>query len=115
MEAKKHSKMAGLWENMKGYRLIYLVAVLGTVAYNVLQLTVPYITQNIVDLFLTGVKGLFYSNGYSFGRKHRMKAYNAPLAEITELQTQDIVTFSIPDINAKYDDTADASGLDWFK
>ena len=44
-----------------------------------------------------------------------MKAYNAPLAEIAELQTQDIVTFSIPDINAKYDDTEDASGLDWFK
>jgi len=54
METKKHSKMTWLWENMKGYRLIYLVGILGTIVYNVLQLTVPYITQNIVDLFLTG-------------------------------------------------------------
>ena len=54
METKKHSKMAWLWENMKGYRLIYLVGILGTIVYNVMQLTVPYITQNIIDLFLTG-------------------------------------------------------------
>lgn len=54
MEVKKHSKMAWLWENMKGYRLIYLVGILGTIVYNVMQLTVPYITQNIIDLFLTG-------------------------------------------------------------
>ena len=54
METKKHSKMAWLWENMKGYRLIYLVGILGTIVYNVMQLTVPYITQHIIDLFLTG-------------------------------------------------------------
>ncbi|MBQ8800495.1 MAG: ABC transporter ATP-binding protein [Lachnospiraceae bacterium] len=54
MEVKKHSKMAWLWENMKGYRLIYLVGILGTIVYNVMQLTVPYITQHIIDLFLTG-------------------------------------------------------------
>lgn len=54
METQKRSKMAWLWENMKGYRLIYLVGILGTLVYNVMQLTVPYITQNIIDLFLTG-------------------------------------------------------------
>ena len=54
MEAKKRSKMAWLWENMKGYRLIYLVGILGTIVYNVMQLTVPYITRYIIDLFLTG-------------------------------------------------------------
>ncbi len=54
MDTKKHSKMAWLWENMKGYRAIYVVGILGTVVYNVMQLTVPYITQQIVDLFLTG-------------------------------------------------------------
>lgn len=52
MEAKKHSKMAWLWENMKGYRVIYLVGILGTIVYNVMQLTVPYITQEIVNVFL---------------------------------------------------------------
>ena len=54
MEAQKHSKMAWLWENMKGYRVIYLFSILGTILYNVMQLVVPYITQKIVDLFLTG-------------------------------------------------------------
>ena len=54
MEAKKRSKMAWLWENMKGYRVIYIVGILGTLVYNVMQLTVPYFTQKIIDLFLTG-------------------------------------------------------------
>ncbi len=53
MEVKKHSKMAWLWENMKGYRLIYLVGILGTIVYNAMQLTVPYITQKIIDTFIT--------------------------------------------------------------
>ncbi len=53
MEVKKHSKMAWLWENMKGYRLIYLVGILGTIVYNAMQLTVPYITQQIIDTFIT--------------------------------------------------------------
>lgn len=54
MDTKKHSKMAWLWENMKGYRAIYALSVIGTVIYNFMQLAVPYITQNIIDLFLTG-------------------------------------------------------------
>mgnify|MGYP003292495353 CR=1 FL=1 len=53
METKKHSKIAWLWENMKGYRLIYLVGIIGTVVYNAMQLTVPYITQKIIDTFIT--------------------------------------------------------------
>ena len=69
METKKHSKMAWLWENMKGYRAIYILGILGTIVYNVMQLTVPYVTQQIIDLFLTGEnaadnlsnkRGLFY-------------------------------------------------------
>lgn len=54
MDTKKHSKMAWLWENMKGYRAIYMVGIIGTVVYNIMQLTVPYVTQHIIDLFLTG-------------------------------------------------------------
>ncbi len=54
MSTKKYSKMAWLWENMKGYRAIYFVGILGTIVYNVMQLTVPYITQAIIDTFLTG-------------------------------------------------------------
>ena len=54
MESKKYSKMAWLWENMQGYRIIYLISILGTIVYNVMQLIVPYVTQHLVDLFLTG-------------------------------------------------------------
>ena len=39
---------------MKGYRAVYVIGILGTMAYNVMQLAVPYATQQIVDLFLTG-------------------------------------------------------------
>ena len=48
------TKMQWLWDNMEGMRLIYGIAILGTIGYNVLQLTVPYFSQQIVDLFLTG-------------------------------------------------------------
>lgn len=48
------SKMAWLWENMQGYRAIYIIGILGTVVYNAMQLTVPFVSQQIVDLFLTG-------------------------------------------------------------
>ena len=54
MEAKKHSKTAWLWENMKGYRCVYIIGILGTIVYNIMQLTVPFFTQKIIDLFLTG-------------------------------------------------------------
>ncbi len=53
MEAKKYSKLAWLWENMNGYRCVYIVGILGTVVYNVMQLTVPFFTQKIIDMFLT--------------------------------------------------------------
>ena len=53
MKETQHSKMRWLWENMKGYRALYLVGITGTLVYNVMQLIVPYITQMIVDTFLT--------------------------------------------------------------
>ena len=48
------SKIAWLWENMRGYRIIYFFSIIGTIAYNAMQLVVPYITAKIVDTFLTG-------------------------------------------------------------
>ena len=48
------SKLAWLWENTKGGHVIYVFAMLGTILYNALQLTVPYFSGRIVDLFLTG-------------------------------------------------------------
>ena len=39
---------------MKGARAIYVIGMSGTIVYNALQLTVPYYSGKIVDLFLTG-------------------------------------------------------------
>ncbi len=47
-------RMAWLWENMEGRHLLYIVAMTGTVVYNIMQLTVPYFSQKIVDTFLSG-------------------------------------------------------------
>lgn len=47
-------KIAWLWENMAGYRILYIFGLFGTVLYNVLQITVPYFSGQIVDLFLSG-------------------------------------------------------------
>lgn len=54
MKKTQKSKMGWLWENMKGYRGLYVIGILGTVIYSVMQLTVPFVTQNLIDLFLTG-------------------------------------------------------------
>ena len=48
------TRMQWLWDNMKGNRIIYGLAILGTITYNFMQLTVPYFSQRIIDLFLTG-------------------------------------------------------------
>lgn len=58
-EKKTVSKIGWLWENMKGYRCIYVIGLFGTVIYNVMQLTVPFFTQQIVDLFLTGPEAAY--------------------------------------------------------
>lgn len=47
------SKFAWLWGNMKGRRLLFIVAILGTIAYSSMQLIVPYFSGKIVDEFLS--------------------------------------------------------------
>lgn len=48
------TRMEWLWLNMKGYRILYIIAILGTFVYNGLQLTVPYFSSRIIDGFLSG-------------------------------------------------------------
>ena len=48
------SRIAWLWQNMKGFHALYIVAMFGTIAYNALQLTVPVFSGQIIDNFLTG-------------------------------------------------------------
>lgn len=49
-------KLAWLWENMHGLRWLYILAMFLTVVYNVMQLTVPYFSGQIIDRFLSGEK-----------------------------------------------------------
>ncbi|MCR4586505.1 MAG: ABC transporter ATP-binding protein/permease [Lachnospiraceae bacterium] len=53
-EKKLPSRFKWLWENMKGFRAIYGIALVLTIAYNAMQLTVPLVSGRIVDEFLTG-------------------------------------------------------------
>ena len=64
------TRLQWLWDNMEGYRLLYVIAILGTVIYNILQLTVPYFSGQIVDKFLTGegAKEYLSSHGDEFVR-----------------------------------------------
>ena len=48
------TRLAWLWENAAGCHALYVTAMLGTVVYNVMQLTVPYFSGRIVDTFLSG-------------------------------------------------------------
>ena len=48
------TRMEWLWSNMKGYRLLYIASIFGTLVYNALQLTVPFFSARIVDGFLSG-------------------------------------------------------------
>lgn len=58
VEQRKKSKLGWLWENMSGYRILFIISILGTVVYNAMQLVVPIFTQKIVDNFLTPGPGL---------------------------------------------------------
>ena len=53
-EKKIPSRFVWLWENMKGFRGIYALGLVLTIAYNAMQLTVPLVSGKIVDMFLTG-------------------------------------------------------------
>lgn len=54
VENTKHSKIKWVWENMKGYRALYALGILGTITYNALQIVVPFMTQQVIDNFLIG-------------------------------------------------------------
>jgi len=47
-----------LWHNLKGYRKIYIAALILSLACNVLYLTTPYFSSKIVDRYITGSDAL---------------------------------------------------------
>ena len=54
MERERRSKIKFILENMKGYKLLYVITLIGAITYNALQLVVPHFTQRILDEFLIG-------------------------------------------------------------
>lgn len=48
------TKIQWIWDNIKGLRWMLILAMIATVLYNALQLTVPFFSQQIVDRYLTG-------------------------------------------------------------
>ena len=54
MEKERHSKVKFILDNMKGYKLLYVITLIGAITYNALQLVVPHFTQRILDEFLIG-------------------------------------------------------------
>lgn len=56
MEEKRfpRTRMQWLSDNMKGFKGLYIVSIIGALVYNAMQLTVPYFSQQIVDRFLMG-------------------------------------------------------------
>ena len=47
------SRFGWLWENMRGHRITFILAILGTITYSSMQLVVPYFSGRIVDGFLS--------------------------------------------------------------
>ncbi|MBE5843998.1 MAG: ABC transporter ATP-binding protein [Butyrivibrio sp.] len=58
------TRLQWLWDNMEGYRALYVIVIIGTVVYNMMQLTVPYFSSQIVDRFLSGNEAREYFTGH---------------------------------------------------
>lgn len=56
------SKLAWLWENMKGRRVLFILGFVGTIIYNTMQLVVPYFSGKIVDTFLSSDEAILKIN-----------------------------------------------------
>lgn len=47
------SKLKWLWVNMDSFKILFVLGIIGAVAYNAMQLVVPYFSGKIVDEFLS--------------------------------------------------------------
>lgn len=51
---KDFSRFKWIWSKMKGHHGMYILGIILTVLYNVMQLTIPFFSKIIIDEFLTG-------------------------------------------------------------
>lgn len=61
---KDSARIKWLWGKTKGYHKIYMWAIITTVIYSVMQLTVAMFSQNIVDTFFNEETGLYNLEHY---------------------------------------------------
>lgn len=54
MKRSQNSRLEWLWENMRGYRALYVISMIGTMTYSMMHLIIPYVSQKIIDMFLSG-------------------------------------------------------------
>ena len=54
MKKSQNSRLEWLWENMRGYRALYVISMIGTMTYSMMHLIIPYVSQKIIDMFLSG-------------------------------------------------------------
>ncbi|MDE6748295.1 MAG: ABC transporter ATP-binding protein/permease [Lachnospiraceae bacterium] len=54
MKKSQKSRLEWLWENMRGYRALYVISMIGTMTYSMMHLIIPYVSQKIIDMFLSG-------------------------------------------------------------
>ncbi len=56
VEEKKfpRTKIQWMWDNMEGRRALFVIAILGTITYNAMQLVIPMFSGKIVDEFISG-------------------------------------------------------------
>ncbi|MCQ2521265.1 MAG: ABC transporter ATP-binding protein/permease [Lachnospiraceae bacterium] len=56
---KTRDKIKWIWTNMEGFHAIYILGMIGTVIYNVLQLVVPFFSGKMIDMYLTGEDAVY--------------------------------------------------------
>ncbi len=51
---QEHSRLKWVWTNLKGRRAFYGLGIMGSITFNVLQLTIPFFVAKLIDTFISG-------------------------------------------------------------
>ncbi len=48
----RHSRVKWVWTNLKGRRAFYCLGIMGSITFNVMQLTIPFFVAKLIDTFI---------------------------------------------------------------
>ncbi len=51
---QERSRLKWVWTNLKGRRAFYGLGIMGSITFNVLQLTIPFFVAKLIDTFISG-------------------------------------------------------------